>query len=118
MHRHLLPHTDGRCLAAAHRMPAIASWSPLTGDDDPCTMSSRSRTVLVCPQIVYTDVNGVFCHAAGSSPLGLSLRSRDPESACPAPWPHAQDRNIRGGTRSCRLQHAGTAHNPGDRDAR
>ena len=45
------------------------------------------------------------------------LKIRDQESACPAPWPHARDQSIRAGTRSCRLPHAETAHNLGDRYA-
>jgi hypothetical protein len=51
-------------------MPALAPWSPLTGDDDPCMMSSRS-------------LSAAKRHALASSQLITWLRRGSPSTGRP-----------------------------------
>ena len=50
--------------------------------------------------------------------LAHPSRVRDRQSACSSLWPPSLDRNIRAGTRSCRLQGGGKRRSPGDKCAR
>src|SRR5262249_19107934 len=70
---------SGDSIVPSHGRPAIASWSPLPGDDDRSTMSSASLTV-------YTPM--VSCRPGAS--LGSS-----------APAPRAQGSNLYGGGSFC-----------------
>ncbi len=93
-------------------------YATLSVNDASVRVTSGKPAMVQSPQrrlYVQVERNNLGCpEPAKAQASRLSFRIRSRESACPVPWQRAPDQNIPSGTRSCRPQHAGRPHIPGD----